>query len=1037
MQKSLFRQLKRSLGVVDEAALSALLANMQAAAATADPALRGVLAGFGDFLERVGSSYEQYERDLDLRTRSLEISSAELSGSNEKLRQELIARESALSSLREIMQSLLPDGHPATASYVFADDDIAELSLRIGKLVAESEQSRRALSDQKFALDQHAIVSITDAAGTIVYANDRFCAISGYPREALLGRNHRIVNSGLHPPEFFRNMWGTISLGGVWHGEVCNRACDGQLYWVSATIVPVLGDDGEPLQYIGIRTDITDRKRMEAELSEQFHLVEELIDAMPLPVYLKDKEGCYLRINRAFETFFNVDRSTLIGHTLVDLLTPEDARLHLEKDAALLASRGAQTYEAVVHGRDGVRHDTIYCKTILTLRDGSVAALLGTIIDITARKQAEVEILQARDVAEAASQAKSDFLANMSHEIRTPMNGVIGMTELALDTALTEEQREYLDIVKSSAESLLAIINDILDFSKIEAGKLQVEEISFDLHRVIADTLKTLALRAHEKNLELISEVMPKVPCHVFGDPSRIRQVLVNLLGNAIKFTEQGEISLRTELIKVVDGNAYIHFAVSDTGVGIAPDKQELIFEAFSQEDTSTTRRFGGTGLGLSISRHLVALMGGEIWLESQLGRGSTFHFSLKLAIDTQPLEPITRQIELRGRHILVVDDNATNRRVLSGLLAAWDVKTQLAESGAMALDIMRCAETSFDCIILDAQMPAMDGYELARQLRAEHPQLPPMLMLSSSAMRGDEQHCQAAGIDAYFSKPISSEDLLSALRRFFAMGGQPLATRHTLLNRHVLRELQRSLNILLVEDHPVNQKLALGLLEKWGHRATLANNGQEALAIFNESAFDLILMDMQMPVMGGLEATLRIRQMELADESRRRTPIIAMTASAMQGDREACLGVGMDEYLSKPIKARELLEKLLSFGAQMPAPEMLTQGFDYAAALQGSDRETVEIIAGIFLETWQRDIDRLRAGVEQNDAALTERTAHSFKGSLATFSAEPAIRVAADLEMRARNRRLTGISPEIDSLEREIRALVPHLKIVAARVSE
>lgn len=1036
MQKGLFRQLKRSLGVADEAALSALLANMQAATATADPALRGLLEGFGDFLERVASSYEQYERDLDLRTRSLEISSAELSGSNEKLRQELIARESALSSLREVMQSLLPNGHPATLSNVFADDDIYELSQRIGKLVAESEQSRRALSDQKFALDQHAIVSITDVDGTIVYANDRFCAISGYPRHALLGSNHRIVNSGLHPPAFFQNMWGTISLGGVWRGEVCNRTRDGQLYWVSATIVPLLGEDGEPVQYIGIRTDITDRKRMEAELSEQLHLVEELIDAMPLPVYLKDQGGHYLRINRAFETFFNVDRSTLIGHTLVDLLPPEDVRLHLEKDAALLASRGAQTYEAVVHGRDGIRHDTIYCKTVLTQRDGSVAALLGTIIDITARKQAEVEMLQARDAAEAASQAKSNFLANMSHEIRTPMNGIIGMTELALDTALTEEQREYLDIVKSSAESLLAIINDILDFSKIEAGKLEVEEISFDLHRVIADTLKTLALRAHEKNLELVSEVMPDVPCHVFGDPSRIRQVLVNLLGNAIKFTEQGEISMRTELIRLVDGEASLHFSVSDTGVGIASDKQGLIFDAFSQEDTSTTRRFGGTGLGLSISRRLVALMGGEIWLESRLGQGSTFHFSLKLGLDTQPLQPITRQVNLRGRQILVVDDNATNRRVLSSLLAAWDVKVQLAESGAVALEIMRRDKPNFDCIILDAQMPEMDGYELAQQLRIEHPRLPPMLMLSSGAMRGDGQRCQAVGIDAYFSKPIASEDLLVALRRIFDTDERPATTPHPLLNRHVLRELQHSLNILLVEDHPVNQKLALGLLEKWGHRATLANNGQEALVIFSEAAFDLILMDIQMPVMGGLEATLRMREMELA-ERRPRTPIIAMTASAMQGDREACLAAGMDEYLSKPIKARELLEKLLGFGAQTPVSDALRPAFDYAAALFGSDQETVEIIAGVFLETWQRDIERLREGVAQGDAGLTERTAHSFRGSLSSFLAEPAIRVAADLETRARNHRMTGISSEIDSLEREIQALVPHLKIVALRVSE
>lgn len=1035
MQKTLFRQLKRSFNLADEAALSALLASMRTAAVTADPSLRSVLEGFGAFLERVGSSYEQYERDLDLRTRSLEVSLVELSGSNEKLHQELIKRENALYSLREVVRSLLPTTEPASAGKVFADDDISAISRRIGELVAESGQVHRALSNQKFALDQHAIVSITDVNGTIIYANDRFCAISGYSRDELIGRNHRIVNSGIHPPAFFEDIWGTISLGSVWRGEICNRTRDGQLYWVSATIVPLPGDDGQPLEYIGIRTDITDRKRMEAELSEQLHLVEELIEAIPLPVYLKDRAGRYLRINRAFETFFGVQRELLIGRTLLDLLSPEDARLHIEKDAALLASRGAQTYEAVVHDRDGGRHDTIYRKAVLTQRDGSVSGLLGTIIDITARKRAEAEILEAKEAAEAASRAKSDFLANMSHEIRTPMNGIIGMTELALDTALTEEQQEFLNIVKSSAESLLTIINDILDFSKIEAGKLQVEQISFDLHRVIAETIKTLSLPAHEKNLELVSEIRPDVPRQLLGDPSRIRQVLLNLLSNAIKFTEKGEITVFTELISLSGDETGIHFAVSDTGIGIAAEKQGLIFEAFSQEDSSTTRRYGGTGLGLSISRRLVALMGGEMWLESKTGRGSTFHFSIKLKVDLQPPQVITKQIELCGRHILIVDDNATNRRVLSGMLAAWDVKVTDAESAAVALEIMHRAEQTFDCIILDAHMPGMDGYQLAHRLRDAHPQLPPMLMLSSSAMRGDGQRCQQAGIAGFFAKPILPEELLAALRQIFGGGERQATTRQSLLNRHALRELQRTLDILLVEDHPINQKLALGLLEKWGHRTTLAGNGQEALQYLRQRPFDLILMDIQMPVMGGLEATQQIRAMELA-QNLPRIPIIAMTAAAMQGDRDACLSAGMDEYLAKPIKARELLEKLLVFGGQIADPNEVLPAFDYAAALHGSDRETVEIIAGVFIETWQRDIQDLREGVEQGDVALIERTAHTFKGSLACFAAEPAVRVAADLEVRARNRRVTGISAEIDSLEREIRALVPHLKIVALGVS-
>ncbi|UCV22906.1 PAS domain-containing hybrid sensor histidine kinase/response regulator [Ferribacterium limneticum] len=911
MQKALLRQLKRSLGISSEAELAALLNSMSTAATTADPSLRAALEGFGDFLTRVDSSYEQYERDLDLRTRSLEISSSELSDSNEKLRLSLADRENALRSLRKTVLHLLPDDDRSDHADTLADEDIAELSKRIASMVAESEHGRRELATQKFALDQHAIVSITDTAGTILYANDRFCDISGYTREELLGRNHRIINSGTHPPEMFRDMWQTISLGQVWRGEVCNRARGGNLYWVNATIVPLLNASGEPERHIAIRTDITDRKRIETQLSEQLHLVEELIEAIPLPVYLKDSAGRYVRLNRAFELFFHIDREAIIGHTLRDLLSPEDARRHIEKDAELFASKGMQSYEASVHSLDGVVHDTVYRKAALTRRDGSVSGLLGVIVDITERKQAEVEVLRAKEAAEAASRAKSDFLANMSHEIRTPMNGVIGMTDLALETALTAEQRDYLTIAKSSAESLLTIINDILDFSKIEAGKLLVEEISFDLYRLIAEVLKPLALRAHEKGIELLSEVLHDVPRYVKGDPSRIRQVLVNLVGNAIKFTNDGEIALRTELLQLQDGHAIVHFAVRDTGIGIAPDKQDLIFDAFSQEDTSTTRRYGGTGLGLSICRRLVELMGGRIWLHSQMGEGSTFHFSVQLEVSEQATSAQGSQVNLAGRRILVVDDNATNRRILSSMLSLLKAIPRDVDSAQAALALMKDGNTDFDCILLDAQMPEMDGYELARHLHASHKYLPPMLMLSSGALRGDAQRCQEAGIAGFFSKPISLDELHAALGRLF--DNTPIANNATgtpLVTRHSLREARRALEILLVEDHPTNQKLALGLLGKWGHKATLARNGQEALDILATRSFDLILMDMQMPVMGGIEATQRIRARE-ADGHLPRTPIIAMTAAAMQDDRDACLAAGMDDYLSKPIRVKELQEKL------------------------------------------------------------------------------------------------------------------------------
>ena len=1033
MKKTLLRQLKRTVGIADEAALSQLLDKLQSAASNADPELAGLFNGFGELLQRVDASYEQYERDLELRTRSLEISSQELSSLNDKLRRELGERESALCSVRDAIRDLLPNAATQADSLILAQEDLGALAQRLAALVNESEAGRRALSNQKFALDQHAIVSITDTSGTIIYANDRFCEISGYPRHELLGRNHRIINSNQHPAEFFRGMWDTISQGKVWHGEVCNRARNGRSYWVNATIVPLLDANGLPEQYIAIRTDITDRKQMEAQLSEQLHMVEELIEAIPLPLYMKDATGRYLRMNRAFELFFHTTREQFIGRTLHDLLSPEDAALHAAKDKELLASSGIQSYEAVVHARDGTRHDAIYRKAALTQLDGTVHGLLGIIIDITDRKQAEAELRLAKDAAESASRAKSDFLANMSHEIRTPMNGIIGMTDLALDTALTDEQREYMSIVKSSAESLLTIINDILDFSKIEAGKLLVEHISFDLHRLVSETLKTMSLRAHEKNIELVSEVLPEVPTHTLGDPSRIRQVLTNLVGNAIKFTENGEIALRVTQSARHGNTATVHFSVRDTGIGIAAEKQQLIFDAFAQEDSSTTRKYGGTGLGLSISRRLVNLMGGEIWLESELGQGSTFHFSVALQIDQAPAETLRPPVDLAGKHILLVDDNDTNRRVLAGMLSSFGITPSVADSGQAALALVQQEGRQFDCILLDAHMPEMDGYQLAAALRATLDQVPPMLMLSSGAMRGDGQRCQEVGISGFFSKPISAEELLAALCRLFGTcQNQQAAPPKQLVTRHSLRELQRALDILLVEDHPVNQKLAIGLLEKWGHHPVLAQNGQEALVRHAERNFDVILMDMQMPVMGGIEATRRIRHFEQAS-GLPRTPIIAMTAAAMQGDRDACIEAGMDDYLSKPIKIKELLEKLQTYGGPQNAPLDLPPAFDYGVALREADREMVEIIAEIFLDTWQRNIERLRTGIASDNADLVEHTAHSLKGILATFHAEPAARLAGELETGARQSPLGKLATQVDQLEHEITTLAAHLKLLSS----
>jgi nitrogen fixation negative regulator NifL len=994
MHRALQRQLKRIVGVADETALAAMLEEARSAAAIpgVSPAVAALLAGMEELLGRVDGAYDQYERDLALRSRSLELSSEELSAANDRLRDELASRNRALQSLRDTATGLLSGGTASADAEALAENDLESLSVLMARLVDEREAERRELDNQKFALDQHAIVSITDTRGAILYANQRFCEISGYTAEELIGQSHRIVNSGIHPPEIFTDMWTTISSGEVWHGEICNRKKSGEHYWVSATIVPFLDSAGLPTRYIGIRTDITERKAMETKLQEQLRLVEELIEAIPLPLYLKDTGGRYLRLNRAFELFFAVRREDILGKTLHELLRPEDANLHAEKDAELYAAGGSQVYEAHVASRDGATHDTIYRKAVLTRPDGSISGLLGTIIDITERKEAEQTLRKAMEAAEAANRAKSDFLANMSHEIRTPMNGVIGMTDLALGTALDDEPREYLQIVKSSAESLLTIINDILDFSKIEAGKMLIESISFHLPRLVSDATKTLAMRAHEKGLELVLDIAPDLPGFVFGDPGRLRQVLLNLAGNAIKFTERGEV-----VIRVRPGNRHgvVSLEVQDTGVGIAEDKLGHIFEAFTQEDTSTTRRFGGTGLGLTISHRLVTMMGGRVWVESVLGVGSTFHVEMPLKPDAGREEAEEPLATLGGMQVLLVDDNETNRIVLSRMLESWGMSVTALHSAADLLARLDVSPLP-GLIVLDAHMPAMDGFELASRLLAD-PRLikVPRIMLSSGAMRGDAERCQELGIAAYFSKPVAQQELLAGLHTVLGVG-VPKAADRTLVTRHSLRESREQLQVLLVEDHPINQKLAISLLEKWGHQVTLAQTGQEALdAVAARSKdFDVILMDLQMPQMGGLEATQRLRLAGC------KTRIIAMTANAMEGDRELCLSAGMDDYISKPIKADDLFTLLHRMSVvSATVSEKAAEDFDYLRALASADPEIVEVVAPMFLEDYAQEMERLQLAISVGDTKLGMRQAHTLRSIVGNFKAEPTVRYARAVE--------------------------------------
>ena len=925
---------------------------------------------------------------------------------------------------------------------------------------------------------------IAGTDGYFKYVNPAWETTFGYTREELLSRPYLEF---VHPEDRKATTAEAASIASgrsTLSFENRYRCNDGSYKWLLWSAV-VHAERG--LIY-AVAADVTERKREEVRLSAQYAVTRVLAEALTLASATpRILQAVCQSLDWSVGAIWRVDQNENLlrcvetWHIPSAQLKEFDQSTHSQTFSRGIGLPGRVWSQIQPAWIEDVTHDANFPRASIAAKEGLHAAfgfpvLLGTevvgvleffsdqiqkpdgrLLDMMSaigsqigqfmeRKEAEDALrVYARDLeiarkrAEEATRAKSEFLANISHEIRTPMNAMIGMTELALATRITREQREYLNAIQGSADALLTLVNDLLDFSKIEARKLQLDHVAFNLRDALEDTMRALAPRAHQKGLELACHVHPDLPPTLVGDPLRLRQIVVNLVGNAIKFTEQGEVVLRVQAETSRNVDIQLHFSVADTGIGIPPDKQAVIFGAFSQADSSTTRRYGGTGLGLAISTQLVELMGGSIWVESQPGRGSTFHFTAWFEGQQPGMENLpSRWRTLTDLPVLIVDDNATNRRILEEVFTNWRMRPIAVEGGVAALATLEksvCTDQPFAVVLLDGHMPDMDGFALAERISKDRRYAgTKLVMLTSAGQPEDVVRCRKLGISAYLTKPIKQSELFDVI---VSAIGQPVEERVSAPKRRKRsRPALRKLQVLVAEDNQVNQLVATRIFEKLGHRVTVVNNGREALAAVHAGRFDLIAMDVQMPEMDGLDATRAIRAVEKAVGTH--VPIIAMTAHAMKGDRERCLAAGMDGYTSKPIRIRDLEQAIAqlispvnSASVSVPKAEQADDVIDPAALLAGvdGDRRLVRELIHLFLADCPQGLAKIKEAIRRGDAEALGRAAHTLKGSVGNFARKSAFAAAQRLEIMGRDGNLDNAGKTFITLESELARLTGELR--------